>query len=111
MSWREREFRHESDAYYRSLDQAVSSDAPQEACMGGHVENGKTVCDWFRCQGKRIEFLYLRERNHVYVHIEGVRHPYYIRNREQLALISAARKLAEKNLVVGSAKAPAGGAM
>jgi hypothetical protein len=46
MSWREREFSHESEAYYRSLDQATDS-GPGEAIAGYHIEDGKSVCDWF----------------------------------------------------------------
>jgi hypothetical protein len=54
MSWREREFSHESDAYYRSLDQVASG--PLEAFAGYHIEDGQSVCDWVKYQGKRITF-------------------------------------------------------
>jgi hypothetical protein len=56
MSWREREFSHESDAYYRSLDQATDSGSV-EAIAGYHVEDGRSVCDWITVDGRKVELL------------------------------------------------------
>jgi hypothetical protein len=94
--WREQQFRNESDAYFRSLDQAIST--PLEACAGYHIEDGQSICDWFRFQGRRISFRCLEDRTHVYVEIEGIARRFYIRRQPQDKLILAARKLAEKHL-------------
>ena len=99
MSWREQEFSHESSGYYRSLDQADANSAPQEACAGYHIEDGRQICDWFKCRGKRVIFRYLGpEAMHVCLAIEGLPHLYRLRIPQSGHYILAARKLAEKVL-------------
>jgi hypothetical protein len=96
MSWRERELPHEGSAYQRALDQSTLGGG--QAVMGGHVENGQSICDWFRFRGKKISMHYSRDRSGVFVEIEGAAGLRWIKNTTQLEVIEGARRIAESLL-------------
>jgi hypothetical protein len=89
--WREREFAHESDAYYRSLDQAFQGPVG-ESIAGYHVEaGGRNVCDWMKIEGKRVEFTYGHPNGYALVEFDSRK--YLVRFETTLQLIRIARGL------------------
>jgi hypothetical protein len=103
MSWRERELGHESEAYYRALDQ-VDVGAPAEACAAYHLENGKSVCDWINLEiaesKVKASFEYHKEDGYVVISLEaGKERVNCPIPADTLYLIGRARELASKLLM------------
>lgn len=101
MSWREREFRHESEAYYRSLDQmAINATGPIEPVMGGHAEGGRTVTDWFKFpyQGRNVKIEFDYHGADVRVCVEGIEEVFWLPDTDTMPLIARAREMALKLL-------------